>query len=678
MKYYYQKRKPFHKRFIALICILAITLACFSGKMAELQLVNADIYLAQADTSSHRTLTVNAARGEIIDRYGRPLVINREGFNIVFDAAYLRTSSLNEIILMLTGLLSESDQKWTDKLPLKVTKPYGFSEGMEYSIGVMKSELGLNSYATAQNCFDAMVEKYKLHGYTSSEQRLIMGVRYSMDLSDYSITLPFTFAEDVSEQIVEIIEENSAVLEGVQIKAATFREYPDPEVASHILGTVGLLTAEEWNDVKDSGKYNMNDKIGKSGIEYAAEQYLKGVDGKVALVQSATGEIVSKNVIQEAVAGNTVQLTIDKNLQKVAQQALKTAIDKINTENRKTTSEDDVGGAAVVVTEVRTGEILAAVSYPYYSMDDYIENYGKLATDKAMPLFNRAFYGTYEPGSTFKPAVALIGLQTETINTSSTLTCNKVYRRFSDYQPSCLGRHGSINVSTAISKSCNCFFFELGYQVGITNLNKYCKQLGLGVKTGVEIGESAGILAGQEYSDKVGKIWNEGDTIQAAIGQSDNNFTPLQLSQYTATLASGGTRYKSHLIKSVQSYSLDKMIKNDFTQVLNETDISADAYSAVKEGMLRVTSDGTARGTFGNYSIKVAGKTGTAQSSSKIDNAVFIGFAPYDDPEIAISIIIEKGGHGSSIAPVAKSIFDAYFYNSNEIYTGQKTNQLLP
>lgn len=677
MKYYYQKKKPFYKRFGAMICILTITLACFSGKMAEMQLVNADTYLAQADTSSHRTLTVSAARGEIIDRYGRPLVINREGFNIVFDAAYLPMSSLNETVYTLTKLLSERDQKWTDNLPLKVTKPYGFSENSDYSVRVMKSKLGLNDYATAENCFDAMVSRYSLQGYTPNEQRIIMGVRYSMEAADYSISLPFTFSEDVSEEIIEIIEENSMSLPGVEIKAATFREYPDSEVASHILGTVGLLTAEEWEEVKDSGNYNMNDKIGKSGIEYAAEQYLKGTDGKTAIVQSATGEVVSTEVIQEAVAGNTVQLTIDKNLQKVAQQALSEAIDKINEENRKTSSENDVSGAAIVVTEVSTGEILAAVSYPYYSMDDYLKNYEKLASDKTMPLFNRAFYGAYEPGSAFKPAVALIGLQTGTIDTSTLITCNKKYTRFRDYQPSCLGRHGSINVSTAISKSCNSFFFELGYQIGITNLNKYCRQLGLGVKTGVEIGESAGILAGPEYADKVGKIWNDGDTIQAAIGQSDNNFTPLQLAQYTATLANGGTRYKSHLIKSVKSYSLDRTVTDDFISVLNETEISAEAYDAVKEGMLRVTSDGTARATFGNYSIKVAGKTGTAQSSTGVDNAIFIGFAPYDNPEIAISIVIEKGLHGSSIAPVAKSIFDAYFYSSSEVYTDSKTDILL-
>ena len=677
MKYYYQKRKPFYKRFIALICILSITLACFSGKMVELQVVNADTYLAQADTSSHRTLTIHAARGEIIDRYGRPFVINREGFNIVFDAAYLPTSSLNETILKLTRLLTDSDQKWTDKLPLKVTKPYGFSDDMEHSIGVMKSKLELNDYATAENCFDAMVKKYKLEGYQKSEQRIIMGVRYSMDISDYSISLPFTFAEDVNTQTVEIVEENSMFLKGVMIKAATFREYPDPEIASHILGTVGLLTAEEWEKVKDSGEYNMNDKIGKSGIEYAAEKYLKGVDGKVKIVQSVTGEIISSDVVKEAVAGNTVQLTIDKNLQRVAQQALKTSIDEINTNNRKTSNQNDVSGAAVVVTDVNSGEILAAVSYPYYSMDDYVKNYEKLATDESLPLFNRAFYGAYEPGSTFKPAVALIGLQNGIIDTSSYINCNKKYTRFKDYQPSCLGRHGSINVSTAISKSCNCFFFELGYRIGITNLNKYCKQLGLGVKTGVEIGESAGILAGPEFSEKMGKAWQAGDTIQAAIGQSDNNFTPLQLAQYTATLASGGKRYQNHLIKSVSSYSLDRVVEDDFVELLNETEISADAYKAVKEGMLRVTSDGTAQGTFGKYSIKVAGKTGTAQSPKGIDNAVFIGFAPYDDPEIAISIVIENGGHGSTIAPVAKSIFDAYFYNSDEIYTGQKVNTLL-
>lgn len=678
MKYYYQKKKPFYKRFISMICVLAIILAAFSGKLAELQIVNAEEYLAQADTSDHRTLTVTAARGEIIDRYGRPLVVNREGFNIVFDAAYIKMSSINETIVMLTDLLTEREQAWTDKLPLKVTGPYDFSDDMDYSIGVMKSKLGLNDYATSQNCFDAMVSRYKLQGYDSSVQRIIMGVRYSMEIGDFSISLPFVFAEDVDSKTVEIVEENSDMLPGVVIKAATFREYSDPEVAPHILGTTGLLTADEWNSVKDSGNYSMNDKIGKSGIELAAEKYLKGTDGKIAIVQSPDGEITSTKVVQQVVAGNTVQLTIDKNLQKVTQNALKDAIDKINEKSRLTSKNGDVPGAAVVVMEVETGEILASASYPNYSMDDYVNSYEKLSNDKNNPLFNRAFYGAYEPGSCFKPAVALIGLQTDTITPSTTITCNKVYRRFTDYQPSCLGRHGSITVSTAISKSCNCFFFELGYLLGIDTMNKYCRQLGLGVETGVEIGEATGILAGREYSEKMGRPWNPGDTIQAAIGQLDNNFTPLQLAQYTATLANGGTRYKAHLIKSVKSYSLDKTIKNDFTSVLNNTEIDKNAYDAVKEGMLRVTEEGTARATFANYPIKVAGKTGTAQSSSGVDNAVFIGFAPYDKPEIAISIVIEHGLHGSSIAPVAKSIFDAYFYNTSGASSEQQDYQLLP
>lgn len=664
----YHRRKKFYIRFIAMISALLVVLAAFFCKIIELQIVNAQYYIDQSDTSTRRIVVTTAARGEIIDRYGRPIVTNREGFNVVFDAAYLPAEKTNDTILTLTKLFSKSKGEWTDELPISKNSPYGFEKDMDYSISKLRTTLGLTHYATAENCFDSMVERYGLQGLDKATQRTIMGVRYSMEANDFSVSQPFIFAEDISTDMIEIIEESSFSLPGVDIRTSSVREYVDDNLAAHIIGTVGLISAEEWEKLgKDSG-YQYNDKIGKSGIEAAAEKYLRGTDGKTAITTSSDGDVISTEVLQKAVSGNTVQLTIDKQLQKVTQNALKEIISEKNAKAKS--SSELITGAAVVVMSTSSGEILAAANYPSYNMTQYKKNYSSLLNDSSKPLFNRAFNGQYAPGSTFKPATAVVGLQLGTIDTHTEIYCSQRYTRFKDYQPSCLHYHASINVTEAISQSCNYFFYDLGYKIGIDKLNKYCKQLGLGVKTGVEINESSGILAGPEERETLtGGIWNPGDTIQAAIGQSDNAFTPLQLAQYVSTIANGGTRYKAHLIKSVKDYTMKSVVDDDFIKVLNTTEISESAYKAVKEGMLRVTSDGTASASFGNYSIKVGGKTGTATAPDGKDNAVFIGFAPYDDPEIAISIVIENGGYGSSVAPLAKKVFDGYFFgeinNSN-------------
>ncbi len=670
---FYQKKKAFNKRFIALICVLALVMGAFCVKLGEMQIVNAEKYLAQGDTSSSRIQTVTAARGEIVDRYGRVLVYNRSGFNIEFDAAYLPKSKLNPTVLKLTSLMSSTGDTWRDDLPMEKQAPYSFTEGSFDAAATLRSTLGLARYATAQNCFDAMVTRYKLEGMRESDQRTIMGVRWSMERADYSVSAPFTFSEDVGDKIIAVIKESSFEFEGVNIVSATFREYTDPTLAPHILGYTGLMSESEWAKVKDSGDYQMNGKIGKAGIEKAAESMLKGTDGKIKITTDANGKVLSTETVAEQVPGSSVQITIDSKLQKVAQEALNSAITKINAEAEY--GKTSTGGALAVI-EVKSGEVLAAANWPSYSMDDLFNNYSDLLRAANNPLFDRSLNGTYPPGSTFKPAVALIGLETGKITAGETINCVHKYKRFEDFQPSCLGTHGRLTVSRALAKSCNYFFYEVGYRVGIDTLNKYSRQLGFGVATGVELPESTGTLAGKEERKKRNQIWNPGDTIQAAIGQSDNLFTPMQMAVFTATVASGGTRYKAHFVKGVYDYSMSELQQSDFTEVLDRVEISDETFNVVREGMLQVTENGTATSTFGRYSIKVAGKTGTADAPNKT-NAMFIAFAPYDDPQIAIAIAVENGGHGSAIAPVAKEIFDAYFFNSSEPYSGQQTNTLL-
>ena len=671
---FYQKKEPFYIRYTALIIVFALVLCCFGVRMADLQVVNADSYRAQADNSYTRTVTESAARGEIVDRYGRTLVYNRDGFNIVFNASGIKSDAMNSTIMRMINLMRKYDGEWTDDLPMTAELPCAFTEDSSSEISLLRTTLGLARYATAQNCFDAMVTRYSLEGYTAEQQRLIMGVRYTMELSGFSTANPFVFAEDADREVADIVEEYSAELGGVTVEQTAFREYTDSSLAPHILGYIGLMDADEWQKVKDTGEYKYSDKIGKSGIEKIAQDYLRGTDGKYAVSYNADGTVKSIETVRETIPGSTVQLTLDAQLQKVAQDALRQTILDINS---KPTTEKPATGGAVVVTSIKDGGILACANYPTYDMAEYLDDPKKVSEQSDKPLFNRALSGMYPPGSTFKPAIALIGLQLGKITPSETIRCTHTYTRFEDYRPSCLGWHGSVNVTTALAKSCNYFFFELGYRIGITDMNKYCRQLGLGVETGVELSETKGILAGKEYRDSVNLPWYQGDTIQAAIGQSDNAFSPLQLAVYTSAIANGGTRYRAHFINAVYNYSLSEVIKSDFTEVLSSTEISEQNFESVKEGMLQVTEDGTASATFSRYEIKVGGKTGTADANGKT-NAVFIAFAPYNDPEIAISIIIENGGHGSSIAPLAKKIFDAYFFNSTEAWTEQETGVLLP
>ncbi len=672
---FYQQKKPFWVRYTALIVVLALVMCLFSVRLADLQLVNAQYYQAQGANASARTLTVAAARGEIVDRYGRVLVYNRDGFNVVFDYATLPSSKTNGIILRLTKLLGKSEIQWSDALPMEKEAPYTFVADKQTEITTLRNTLGLARYATAQNCFDAMVERYSLEGKSKYEQRLIMGVRYAMETSDFSSVNPFVLAEDVGDKIAQTVQEYYFELPGVLVEQAFFREYTDPELAPHILGYTGLMSASDWEKYKETGEYRYSDKVGKAGIELAAEEYLKGVDGRYTVVQNADGTVVSTELVREAVPGSTVQLTIDSHLQKVAQDALRDGINRIN--SKLEPGQKPATSGAVVVTDVNTGEVLASANYPSYSMTDYFEDYKSVETAKGQPLFDRALNGQYPPGSTFKPAVALIGLHLNKISRYDTIRCTHTYNRFEDYKPTCLGWHGSLNVSTALAKSCNYFFYELGYRIGISDLNKYCRQMGLGVSTQVELPSSAGILAGKDYRESIGSYWTQGDTVQAAIGQSDNAFTPLQLSMYTGTVANGGTRYKAHFIKSVYNYSMTELQKNNFIEILSNVEIAQDSFDAVKEGMLQVTEDGTAAATFKSYPIRVGGKTGTADAPGKT-NAMFIAFAPYTNPEISVSIVIENGGHGSAVAPVAKEIFDAYFFNSEDVYTSQPTDKLIP
>ena len=644
----FKKKSQFTITFLSVLCIIAILL--LSGRTYFIQIANSAEYTGKnaLGATSSRTAVIKAPRGEILDCYGRQIAINRDGYNIVFNKAYVK-DNLNDIILTLTKLCKEYDTEWVDELPLSQKSPYGFKK--KESTKKLLSTLNLAHYATAQNCFDAMVERYKLENYSKSEQRKIMGVRYSMKIADFSISYPFTFAEDISTELMRKISECSHSLSGVSVDVVPFREYVDTTLAVNLIGTVGPIFQEDWEEYKSKG-YSYNDKVGKSGIEKWAEEYLRGTDGEITYYLDAKGDIISSEVTKEPISGKTVMLSLDKNLQRKAQDSLKEKVRSLQSQGGTCKA-----GSAVAI-DIHTGKVLAAANYPTYDSATMNKNYEKLQKDPAKPLTNRAFQGVYPIGSTIKPAVAIAAMENHLYNIGETVKCVHVYKYFEDYTPKCLHYHGPIALNNALALSCNYFFFEMGRRVGATTLTDYYKQFGLGVRTGVEVDDARGILLEPE-NDSVG-----GTTLQIAIGQM-NAFTPLQLANYTATLANGGTHYRASIINKIVSYDFSDTYETIEPEVLNKVTISDTNLSAIKGGMLSVTEDGTGQATLGDYEIKVGGKTGTSQVTGEADHSIFVAFAPFDNPEIAISVVLENGASGFTAGSVVRDMLDTYFFSDN-------------
>lgn len=667
------KSRMYTRRFSIMMLFVICVLIGYECILFNTQIVNGDEYETAAIQYTASSVSITAARGEIVDRYGRQIVGNRMGYSIIFNKNDMPTDQTNEIIWHLTRILSEQGEEWIDNCPIEISASgtASFVEGEDSLISKMKTALNLQSYASAQNCLDTMNEKYEVGNLDAVTARTIMGVRLNMDYMNYSTANAYTFAEDISLETMQMILENSAVLPGVEVSVVPIREYADGTIAPHLIGTTGPIYAEEWEELKAQG-YSITASVGKFGIESIFESYLKGTNG-VKKIEREDGKIVYEEITRDAVPGNTVVLTIDSELQKVAQESMETTIKAIQARGvasgRERNGADANAGACVVIN-CRTFEVLAAVTYPSYDLTRYNQDYSELLATDGSPLFNRVLQGTYAPGSTFKPAVALAGLQAGTITKNTKIECTGYYYLEDyDFGLTCLHVHGALNVSQAIEQSCNVFFYYTGYNLGITDLNDYCRQLGLGVATGVGMGEAVGVLAGREEREAQELGWYPADTLTASIGQNDNKFTPMQLACYVATIANGGTRYEARLIKTVKSYDMTETIIEDTSDdptILNKLNVDSQIIRVVKEGMLAVTEaeGGTASTAFADYSIKVGGKTGTADTTKTATaNALFIAFAPYDEPEIAIAIVGERCGYGSYMAPVARDILDYYFFS---------------
>lgn len=643
-----------------LSAVLVLVLLLYAARVYYIQILNADKYSSAAKGSATvRTSVLKASRGEILDRFGRQIAVNRDGYNIVFNKAYVK-DNLNDVILKLTRLMDENGVEYFDKLPLEKTAPFAFNG--ESTDRLIKT-LGLAHFATSEDCIKRLIEKYGLEDYEPDEQRRIMAARYGMDISDFSLAYPYTFAEDIPEELMRKIAELGMFLDGVSVDVVPFRQYADTSLAVNLIGTVGPIYEEDWQGYKEKG-YSFNDKVGKSGIELWAEDYLHGTDGEIAYYIDSKGNIIDSRVTKKPISGKTIVLTLDSVIQRKTQDMLESSV-----RNLQATGGTATAGAAVVI-DIKSGGVICSANYPTYDLATLSERYNELLEDKRKPLTDRAFQGVYPIGSTIKPAVATAALETGKYNLGDTVFCSQVYNYFNDYKPKCMHYHGTMNLKTALSRSCNYFFFELGRRVGATTLTDYFKQFGLGVKTGVEVDDSAGILV-NPASDGFG-----GDTLQISIGQL-NAFTPLQMANYVATFANGGTHYRATLIKKIVSYDLKETYDECAPEIVNKVSISPQNINAIKEGMLSVTVDGTGRAALGDYPIKIGGKTGTSQTNSGADHSTYIIFAPYDNPEIAISVVLEHGHSGYASGSIVRNILDYCFFSDDNSSADTGFNTVL-
>lgn len=685
----------FENRILILNIIIGIISVIFIIQLFNLQILHGDEYREKSEKRMLRKETQVASRGEITDRNGVVLASNKLSFDVDLYKVKVSAKEQNEAIAKLINILLSNGDNIYSTFPVNDTLD-SFNFETEEEAKKWKKEMNLKEDATFDETIDTFIQKYDLADYAvdrKNQIRMIM-IKYEGNLNGYSLFNAALVAKDISEKSVAQIEEKKSELYGVNVISVPKRYYPNGEFAAHVIGYVSKISDKEYKTKKDEG-YNINSIIGKAGIEQAFEKYLKGKDGVIKAETDSKGNVSSETVAEEPVSGNSISLTIDYRLQKTAEESLVNVINglKDGTLLGKKISEASAG--SVVVLDVESGETLAMANYPTYNINDMVSGISKerlssLFNDPLKPMYNRAISGTYSPGSTYKMLVGIAGLKAGKITLDEKILDPGIYPY--GHKPKCWiysqyhTTHGYVNLEGAIKGSCNCYFYEVGRRIGIDEIVKTTKLFGLGQKTGIELyGESTGKIAGENE-----KEWYLGDTLNASIGQSFNLYTPVQLANYISTIANGGRLNKVSIIKSVTSSDTNEQISlneienysNSFTETNFESkDVGLEkAYvDAVKKGMLSVTNEvgGTASIIFRNSNIQVAGKTGTSQVAGKQNNGIFVGFAPYDKPKIAVVAIIEGGGEGTYTAHVVRPIMEEYFKISTEDKSNDKVQNVV-
>lgn len=642
-----------NRRLILVAAIFLVLCLLFTIRLAELQLVHGEDYYKQSVNTVVTKTVLPSTRGILLDRYCQPLVSNSLALNVVIRRS--RVSDLNGLIRQLVRLFQDRGVSYIDTFPLKeengrIRYADGFTEdSSEFrSFSLFLENRKIPTTGQAQEIFDALKKAWGFSEEEEGSVRDFMAVRYEMELRTENGQ--FTFAEDIGKEMATVLQEYSEELSGVSVESTAVRAYAHENFASHVLGTIGRISASEYAAMKGDG-YSLNAMVGKSGIEKLCESYLRGTDGYRSVSTDASGHVMHVLESVDPKAGNDVILTLDGQMQKILEDSLKKTVEecqKVNGENAAT------GGAAIFM-DIHSAEILAMASYPTYNLSTYYQDFAEISKNPASPYVNRVISGLFPPGSTFKMVTGIAAMESGVIDTNTIYSCPGVYKYYPTYQPTCFaGRaHGDIGLRLALKVSCNGFFFDAGRLTGIDTMNRYARMLGFGSRTGIELpGEVEGIVAGREYRETIGQTWQEGETLLAAIGQSDNSVTPIQLVNYVATLANGGRKYTPHIIKSIRDSATGEVLFSH-TDSYEQLNIRQETLDAIMEGLHAVANErgGSAYADFSNFSIaEVAVKTGTAEYANDLPTALMIGVAPADDPQIAFCVVVEHAGTSTSFA----------------------------
>ena len=711
------KRLVSSSRLAAFALVVVLLIALCAGTLYKLQIIEGAAYYEESQNSLTSYPSVTAARGNILDRYGRVLVSNRECYNLKISDTRLFSDEVedpNTVILQMINLVEAAGETYTDDLPITLEPPFEYTNMTDIQRTLLDAYLkakGLDEDTTAVELMSYFRTRYEIaNSYTAEEMRKIASVRYAVNVRYEINTNSYIFVEDAS---IDLISDLMGVVGNVvEVETSYVREY-NTQYAAHILGYVQAMSEEDmakYRPEDENSGYDYDTKVGRDGVEAAFEDWLHGTNGEARVKRTANGTVTSTVYLEDPVPGNHVYLTIDIQLQEQAERILETGIYELqierNDDNAEAVAEgrpdevrEDIQGGAIVVVDVKTGEPLAIASYPTYDLATIIEDYADLLEADYDPLFNRALMGAYAPGSTFKPCTAIAGLTENIINTETQIECTGIFTKYESqgYAPACWiytqmdGQltHGYDNVTEALKDSCNIFFYTVADDLGIRKLMEYAEDFGLGESTGIELTETTGNMSNPDNHlnyDVDG--WVDGDTVQAGIGQSDSMFTPLQIAEYCAAIANGGTRHSAALLKSVRSYDYSRQLYQNKTEVLSTVDSADYNWAAVQRGMYLMANDITSSSntvyyTLGNYSyngvsLPVAAKTGTSQlGEGKTNNAIFMCYAPFDDPEIAVAIVVERGLSGANLSRMARNVLDAYFSLGSISNTAERENSLL-
>lgn len=610
--------KVLERRLTYMSIIAILVFALLIGRLAYLQLTEGEKYEKMATENRIRLLPLAAPRGDILDRKGRPLV----------------TSRLAPVISVV---------------PMDMDNP-------DETLERLSEVLGYDVQTIVNETVSRLKERKEYRPYT-----------------------PIRIATDVDIGTLTKIAEHQLELPGVMIEEQPIRDYLLGDVGAHVFGYVREISREELEAWKDKG-YKMGDIVGKTGLERVYDEYLRGEPGGQQVEVDADGRPVK--ILpgrRTAVPGHTLKLTLDRDVQEAAVLGLREAMESIK-------KEFPTKAGTAVAIDVRTGGILAMASEPSFDLNIFTKEtippdiWTSINDTTWQPQLNRAIRGVYPPGSTFKMVTATAGLETGIVEPEDTIVDRGAYWRVEPKKCWKAGGHGVVNLTRAIAVSCNVYFYDLGYRTGIDTLNKYAALYGLGQPTGVDLYpvEATGLLATPEWKLENYEIlglkkpepWQPGETLSAAIGQGFSAFTPLQMANYIATLANGGTRYRPYLADEI--IAPDGQVERTVEpQIVEQLNLDPKTVAAIQKGMHLVTQgEGTAAYYFQGFPISVAGKTGTAQNSHGADHGWFVAFAPYENPEIAVAVLVEQGGHGGSAAvPVVQRILEAYFGLADESST---------